>query len=298
MNDNPQYSDVAARRVRLSRSAHRRLRGGRHSARASSSSIPASASASTCTTTWRCWRALSLYHALGVPVLLGASRKKLHRPHFRRPQSARPRAGLASPPRSPAPRRACRSCACTTSPRPARRSTSGGRPWPAPTRFSPDASRQLPGFGFLGVMRVSLATGLDGPFDPRCRNTAAAGTLAMLASGRCDQSSLCKQTPGTVSAKLQQRSSGDSHVAPLFRYGRHSRSRQQVADDLGGGAEGRHGRRQDLPERQRLPPPRGDRQGHAAVRLHARGGADVGLHLRRHGRVPARPDADARPSPC
>ena len=41
-------------------------------------------------------------------------------------------------------------------------------------------------------------------------------------------------------------------------------------------------------------PPRRDRQGHAPVGLHDRSGADVGLHLRRHGRVPARPDADAR----
>ena len=66
-----------------------------------------------------------------------------------------------------------------------------------------------------------------------------------------------------------------------------------LADDVGGGAEGRHGRRQDLPDRQ-PPPPRRDRQGHAPVRLHAGSRADVGLHRRRHGRVPARPDADAR----
>ena len=31
----------------------------------------------------------------------------------------------------------------------------------------------------------------------------------------------------------------------------------------------------------RPPPPRGDRQGHAAVRLHARAGADRGLRLGR-----------------
>ena len=41
------------------------------------------------------------------------------------------------------------------------------------------------------------------------------------------------------------------------------------------------------------PAPRGDRQGHAAVGLHDRVGADVGLHRRRHGRVPAGADADA-----
>ena len=56
--------------------------------------------------------------------------------------------------------------------------------------------------------------------------------------------------------------------------------------------QGRHGRRQAVHQRL-LPPPRGDRQGHAALRLHDRIGADVGLHRRRHGRVPARPDADA-----
>ena len=43
----------------------------------------------------------------------------------------------------------------------------------------------------------------------------------------------------------------------------------------------------------RLPPPGGDRQGHAPLRLHDRDGARRRLHLGRHGRAPARPDADA-----
>ena len=47
-----------------------------------------------------------------------------------------------------------------------------------------------------------------------------------------------------------------------------------------------------VPARQ-PPPPGGDRQGHAPVRLHDREGAGGGLHRGRHGRVPARADADA-----
>ena len=43
----------------------------------------------------------------------------------------------------------------------------------------------------------------------------------------------------------------------------------------------------------RLPPPGGDRQGHAPLRLHDRDRARRRLHLGRHGRAAARPDADA-----
>ena len=46
-------------------------------------------------------------------------------------------------------------------------------------------------------------------------------------------------------------------------------------------------------QQRRPPPSRGDRQGHAAVRLHDRDRAGRRLHLGRHGRAPARPDADA-----
>ena len=56
--------------------------------------------------------------------------------------------------------------------------------------------------------------------------------------------------------------------------------------------EGRAGGRAGVPAR-RPPPPRGDRQGHAAVRLHDRDRAGGGLHLGRHGRAAHRPDADA-----
>ncbi len=43
----------------------------------------------------------------------------------------------------------------------------------------------------------------------------------------------------------------------------------------------------------RPPPSRRDRQGHAAFGLHDRIGDGGGLYLGRHGRAPARPDADA-----
>ncbi len=52
-----------------------------------------------------------------------------------------------------------------------------------------------------------------------------------------------------------------------------------------------NGGRRAFPAR-RPPPPRGDRQGHAPVRLHDGIGDGRGLHQRRHGRRPARPDAD------
>ena len=53
----PQYDDVLLDVYDYLEAAHRGLRGGRHSAREASSSTPASASASTCTTMWQCWRA-------------------------------------------------------------------------------------------------------------------------------------------------------------------------------------------------------------------------------------------------
>ena len=43
----------------------------------------------------------------------------------------------------------------------------------------------------------------------------------------------------------------------------------------------------------RAPPPRADRQGYAALRLHDRDRAGRGLHLGRHGCAADRPDADA-----
>ena len=52
------------------------------------------------------------------------------------------------------------------------------------------------------------------------------------------------------------------------------------------------GRRHQIQPRQ-PPPPRGDRQGHAAVGLHDGTGADRRVPVRRHGRVPVRADADA-----
>ena len=64
------------------------------------------------------------------------------------------------------------------------------------------------------------------------------------------------------------------------------------ADDRRDRDEGRAGGGHAFPAR-RAPPPRGDRQGHAAVGLHAGKRADRGLHQRRHGRGAARPDADA-----
>ena len=73
-------------------------------------------------------RALPLFHGLGCPILLGASRKG-----FGSGQSALSPKGAcrhrSAPPctRSPP---ACRSCACTTSPRPGRLWTCGGR-WPS-----------------------------------------------------------------------------------------------------------------------------------------------------------------------
>ena len=70
------------------------------------------------------------------------------------------------------------------------------------------------------------------------------------------------------------------------------RGRANGADHARARAEGRAGGGPDLPAR-RASPPRADRQGHAAVRLHDRDRAGRGLHLGRHGRAADRPDADA-----
>ena len=70
------------------------------------------------------------------------------------------------------------------------------------------------------------------------------------------------------------------------------RGPRQRADHAGARAEGRAGGGPGVSAR-RTPPSRRDRQGHPAVRLHDRIRAGGGLHLGRHGRAAARPDADA-----
>ena len=80
--------------------------------------------------------------------------------------------------------------------------------------------------------------------------------------------------------------------ATAVRHRRHPRAGQHPSDDRRGGAGAGQGRRAAVHAR-RSSPPRGDRQGHAAVRLHAGAGADRGLRLGRDERDAGRPDADA-----
>ena len=75
MQRGPRYADVVLDVYDWPGSPHRGLRAGRHRARAPRSSIPASASARRWRTTWRCWARLSIFHGLGCPLMLGASRK-------------------------------------------------------------------------------------------------------------------------------------------------------------------------------------------------------------------------------
>ena len=82
-----------------------------------------------------------------------------------------------------------------------------------------------------------------------------------------------------------------SHEQEILRHRRHSRAHQRGADDRRDRDEGRPGGGRALPAR-RSPPPRRDRQGHAPVGLHDGNGDGRRLHLRRHGRRPARADAD------
>ena len=84
---------------------------------------------------------------------------------------------------------------------------------------------------------------------------------------------------------------GDCHGAQVFRHRRHSRPRQRQ-DHRRSGDEGRPGGRPAVPAR-RLSPPSRHRQGHPPLRLHDRIRDGRRLHLGRHGRAAARPDADA-----
>ena len=79
---------------------------------------------------------LSLYHGLGVPILLGASRKKMIGQLCDVDGSRGPRCRARSPARSPVSPRACRSFARTTSRKRNRRSRSGGRASPGLKRVS------------------------------------------------------------------------------------------------------------------------------------------------------------------
>ena len=126
MQDEPALRRCRARRLRLARRPHRRLRAGRHPALAPRSSIPASASARRWPTTWRCSAPRASSTGSAAPILLGASRKSfIARADRRRGRTIACRAPL--PPPSSAPRRACRSCASTTLPPPARRWRCGRR---------------------------------------------------------------------------------------------------------------------------------------------------------------------------
>ena len=73
---------------------------------------------------------------------------------------------------------------------------------------------------------------------------------------------------------------------------RHPRHREHRPDDRRDGAAARPGGRPAVHPRQPSPS-RGDRQGHAAVRLHDGAGAHRGLHRRGHGRDAGRSAADA-----
>ena len=108
------------------------------------------------------------------------------------------------------------------------------------------------------------------------------------------QASRCKPALGGMPRRAA--SSGSSHGSQVFRHRRHSRPRQR-RDHARARAEGRAGRGPHVPAR-RASPPRGDRQGHAAVRLHDRDRAGRGLHLGRHGRAADSARCRRRRSPC
>ena len=115
---------------------------------------------------------------------------------------------------------------------------------------------------------------------PRGRARLASGTMAWFPIPR-------ESRPATTDAG----NNGQEHEPQIFRHRRHSRARQW-RDHARPRPEGRAGRRRRVPAR-RPSPPRGDRQGYAAVRLHDRDGARLRLHLDGHGRADARPGADA-----
>ena len=71
---------------------------------------------------------LSVFHGLGCPILLGRLAQELHRPARRTLPLATSACRARWQPPSSAPPRACRSCACTTSPPHARRWRSGRPP--------------------------------------------------------------------------------------------------------------------------------------------------------------------------
>ena len=124
--------------------------------------------------------ALSLYHGLGVPVLLGASRKKLIGQLSDVAQSARSRAGLHRG------RAGRRRAGRADHPRARRRGhpagaerVAGGR---CRDREGARLTRGAAGFGFLGVARVISPQDLMGVWDRSaaiCRQRA----FRMLASG-------------------------------------------------------------------------------------------------------------------
>ena len=90
----------------------------------------------------------------------------------------------------------------------------------------------------------------------------------------------------------REQTGGPLHASQIFWHGWHPWQREYLSHDVRGGAQGGHGRRQAVHQRL-LSPSRGDRQGYAALGLHDRIRAGLRLHRRGHGRVPARPDADA-----
>ena len=83
MQDNPRYADVVLE-VLDSLEARIEAAGAAGIPRAGSPSTRASASARRWRTTWRCSRTPRLLHGLGVPLLIGASRKRFIRRHRRR----------------------------------------------------------------------------------------------------------------------------------------------------------------------------------------------------------------------
>ena len=113
---------------------------------------------------------LSLYHGLGVPILLGASRKKMigQLVTWKTPRTV---FRARWPARSRVSRRACRSCACTTSRKRNRRSRSGERASPELKRVlmrepvgscrhqSPMQKRQPSSIAFSLLRNASVAIG-------------------------------------------------------------------------------------------------------------------------------------------